>query len=320
MKRTREIDVLYKLGFFFKHINTQLIRLHEENALLLKNISIVYRGKTMIKSEFDAQLKNNSNGLISFSNFLLTTMNKEDIIDFLRLRLEIHSDMVAILFEIHIDHMIFNEENPFALIKGNNTKTDEICFSAGTVFQIESIEQIIDNSLIIWLIKLKLIRYDDPQLVNLLTTFGSSDMYENPVSCLGKLLIDMGEYRRAEQFFLEMLNDATIQSVPNRLVIVQNGLGANYTLKGDYVAALEYYKKSLELSLTYLPSDHSDLTFMYKNIGDCYLNQNNYSLALQNYERAINIIESNTQLSTPRIINELQNLVSKTKQLIENNR
>jgi tetratricopeptide (TPR) repeat protein len=227
-----------------------------------------------------------------------------------------HPDRIAIIFEIYIDHMIFNEENPFALIKGNNTINDEICFSIGTVFRVESIEQIIDNSLIIWVIKLKLVQDDNPQLVNLLTTFRTIDIHENPLGCLGKLLMDMGEYRRAEQFFLEMLNDTAVQNQPNRLVRVQIGLGANYIHKGDYAVALEYYEKSLELSLTYLPPDHPDLTFIYKSIGDCYLNQNNYMLALQNYERAIHIMENNTQLPISQNIDELRNLIKKTEQLI----
>jgi predicted negative regulator of RcsB-dependent stress response len=55
-------------------------------------------------------------------------------------------------------------------------------------------------------------------------------------------------------------------------------------------------------------------------MGDCYLNQNNYNHALENYEQAINIIESNTQTSKSRILNELQSLANKTKQFIENNK
>lgn len=62
----------------------QLLHLHEENRLLIKNISLVYWRKTMIKDEFDVRLKNQTNGLISFSNFLLTTINKKDSIEFLR--------------------------------------------------------------------------------------------------------------------------------------------------------------------------------------------------------------------------------------------
>jgi tetratricopeptide (TPR) repeat protein len=197
--------------------------------------------------------------------------------------------------------------------------TDEICFTAGTVFRIKSIEQLIDDSLIIWLIKLNLIGKDDPQLVSLLTPFRTNEIHENPLSCLGKLLIDMGEYRRAEQFFLEMLNDASVQSQPRRLVRVQNGLATNYMYKGEYGTALEYYKKALEISLIYLPPDHADLAFMYKYMGDCYFKQNNYNHALQNYERGIYLIQNNLQSSKYEILNELHSLISKTKALIENN-
>jgi tetratricopeptide (TPR) repeat protein len=319
MKRTCEIDVLYKLGFFIKHVNMQLLRLHEKNTLATKNISVVYRGKTMLKDEFDLLLKDNVNGLMSFSNFLITTMKKNDTIDFVRRRLVIHPDLIAIIFEIYVDYTIFNEESPFALIKVNGMNTDEICFTAGTVFRIKSIEQLIDNSLIIWLIKLNLIGKDDPQLVSLLKPFRTNEIHENPLSCLGKLLIDMGEYRRAEQFFLEMLNDASVQSQPRRLVRVQNGLATNYMYKGEYGTALEYYKKALEISLIYLPPDHADLAFMYKYMGDCYFKQNNYNHALQNYERGIYLIENNLQSSKYEILTELHSLISKTKALIENN-
>ncbi|CAF3001353.1 unnamed protein product [Rotaria sp. Silwood2] len=291
VKRTREIDIIYKLGFFIKHLNMQLVRLHDENELLMKNISTVYRGKTMVPQEFNILLKNNCDGLLSFSNFLVTNMNKENAIDFIHRRLAMHPDMIGIIFEIHIDHMIFNEEAPFALLKGNSTKNYEVCFSAGTVFRIESIKQFTDGPLMTSLVKLKLIRNDDSQLDRLLKPFRTSELHENPLSYLGKLLMDMGEYTRAEQCFLEMLNDTSILSQPRRLVRVHNGLGANYVHKGDYAAATEHYKQALRVSLTYLSPDHSELAPMYKNIGDCYLNQNNYSNALPNYEQAIISIE-----------------------------
>ncbi len=53
----------------------------------------------------------------------------------------------------------------------NGWKNDEIHFNVGTVFRIESIEQAMDSSLIIWCVKLELIRKDDPQLFRILTPF-----------------------------------------------------------------------------------------------------------------------------------------------------
>ena len=314
-KRTHEIDILYKLGFFIKQLNMQLLHMHEENLLATKNISVVYRGKTMVKEEFDILAKNNCNGLLSFSNFLVASNNKEKAMDFIRSRLALHPNMVAIMFEISIDQMIFNEDSPFALLKSN-----EICFSAGTAFRIESIEQVIDNSLILWLVKLKLIRDDDPQLQRLLVPFRTDDLHVNPISCLGKLLIHMGEYRRVEQLFLGMLSDPSIVNQPHRLVRVQTGLGTNYAHKGEYATALEHYEQALQAGLTYLPPDHSDLALMYKNIGDCYFKQNNNSYALKNYERAINMIDNSTQSQKSPVIDELRSLVNKITELVEFNK
>ena len=320
IKRTREIDLLYKIGFFAKHLSMRLIKLHEENALQMKNISVVYRSKTMLNDEFELLIKNHCDGLLSFADFLGTTVNKENAIDFICRRLTMHPNRIAIIFEIHLDHTIFNEDSPFALLKSNDWENGEIYFFAGTVFRIKSIEQVMENSVAIWCIKLQLIGNDDPQLLRILAPFRTHEQHENPLSCLGKLLMEMGEYRRVEQFFLEMLNDPAILNQPRRLVRVRNGLGANYAHKGDYETALIHYEKALKVSLTYLPSDHSDLALAYKNIADCYLNRNNYNYALQNYEQAIHLITSNTQSPSYSILIELQILASKTKHLIEDNK
>ncbi|CAF0989951.1 unnamed protein product [Adineta steineri] len=320
IKRTHEIDIVYKLGFFLKHLNMQLIHLHEENALLMKNISIVYRGKTMLNDEFELLMKNSCHGLLSFTNFLGTSINKENMIDFIRRRLAIHPDRIGILFEIHLDSMIYDEKNPFALLNDNDSKNSEIYFDTGCVFRIESIEQFNEDLLMMWCVKLRLIRNDDPQLLRIVEPFRTEEQHENPLSCLGKLLMNMGEYKRVEQCFLETLNDASILSQPRRLVRARIGLGANYSHKGEYITALIHYEQALKISLTYLPSDHYNLAPIYKSIGDCYLNQNNYENALTNYERAIHLIESNTQSPKSSTITELQNLINKTKQLIENNK
>ncbi|CAF1247645.1 unnamed protein product [Adineta steineri] len=320
IRRTHEIDIVYKLGFFLKHLNMQLMNLHEENALLMKNISVVYRSKTMLNDEFELLLKNNCHGLLSFANFLGTSINKENMIDFIRRRLAVHPDRIGILFEIHLNSMVYDEKNPFALLNDDDSKNSEIYFDTGCVFQIESIEQFNEDLLMIWCVKLQLIRNDDPQVVRILEPFRTEEQYENPLSCLGKLLMSMGEYKRVEQFFLEALNDSAVLNQPRRLVLTRIGLGANYTHKGDYITALIHYEQALIVSLTYLPSDHYNLAPIHKSIGDCYLNQNNYENALTNYERAIHLIESNTQSPKPSTITELQNLVNKTKELIENNK
>ncbi|CAF1468218.1 unnamed protein product [Adineta steineri] len=108
--RTRELDIVYKLGFFLRQTGLQLHRLYEDNASLMKQISVVYRGKTLSSNEFDSLIKNNCGGLLSFPSFLITTINKDVSIDFVHRRLAIHPDMIGIIFEIHINDTVADKK------------------------------------------------------------------------------------------------------------------------------------------------------------------------------------------------------------------
>ncbi|CAF4206675.1 unnamed protein product [Rotaria sp. Silwood2] len=319
-QRTHEIDIIYKLGFFIKQANIQLNRLHQENASLMETISIVYRGKTMSATEFDNTIKNNSGGFLTFTNFLIATTDKKAVIYFLDRRLAMHPDMIGIVFEINIDQTVFNEKSPFALLKDADMNKNEICFYMRTVFRIESIEQTMNGITMIWFVKLKLIDDNDQQLLRIVASTRHDDVHANPGYYLGKLLMDMGEYKRAEQFLLELLQDSSVRSQPRRLVRVHNGLAAIYTYNNKYVKALYHYQQALETSLTYLQSNHPDLVPIYKTIGDSHLNQKDYIHALENYEKALELLEQGTPQVHADMITDLHICVNKTKQLNENNK
>ncbi|CAF1091919.1 unnamed protein product [Rotaria sordida] len=319
VQRTREIDIIYKFGFLIKQANIQLNRLYEENASLMKTISVVYRGKTMSYTEFNTTIKNNCGGFLSFTNFLITTNNKKVAIDFVDRRLAMHPDMTGILFEIDIDQTLFNEKNPFALLKDADMNKDEICFYISTVFRIESVEQTTNDVMVKWLVKLKLINDNDQQLLHILAPTRNPDIHTNQGYFLGKLLIDIEEYRRAEQVLFGLLEDPNFRSQPRRLVRLHNGLADIYTCKNEYIKALDHYQQALQMSLTYLSSDHPDLAPKYKAIGDNYLNQQDYIHALENYEKAIELLKKDTSQVNFDIMNDLQIHVHKAKQLIKTN-
>ena len=314
VQRTHEIDIVYKFGFFIKQTNIQLNRLHEENALLMKNISVVYRGKTVSSTELDILLENNCGGLLSFPNFLLASIEKKVAVDFVRRRLETHSERIGIIFEIFIDHTYFNEKNPFALLKDIDMNRDEICFHMSTVFRIKSIEKTTNDATVLWLVKLELVDDDDQLLLRLVAPARSEEMHANPVTYTGKVLIDMGEHRHVEQFLLGFLQDESIRSQPRRLVRVYNGLGALYAYTGEYNKALDYYQQSLQTSLIYLQPDHPDLAPIYKVIGDCHLNQNDTIHAIQDYEKAVELLKHSTQRISFEMNTDLQTLINKARQ------
>ena len=313
--RTREIDIIYKLGFFIKHLNLQLNRQHDENPSDMKNISFAYRGKTMLYEEFENRLKNASGHLLSFPDFLLATINKELAIDFIHQRLTFHPHRTGVIFQINLDQMVFSEKNPFALLK--DTNQDLICFHMSAVFRIQSIEQTMNNGKIIWVITLKTMTDDDPQFLSLTTSVRSNEMHANPALYLGRLLVDMGEYRRAEQVLLGLLDDPSVRSQPRRLVRAHNGLGAVYTYRNEHTKALYHYQQLLQISLTYLQSNHPDLSSVYSAIGNSYFTQKKYHLAMENYEKAMELLQYSIQPVSAEIVAHLTTRMNEIRCLMK---
>jgi tetratricopeptide (TPR) repeat protein len=172
----------------------------------------------------------------------------------------------------------------------------------------------------IWLVKLKLIDHDDQQLLRLVASTRSDEMHANPAIYLGKTLVDMGEYRRAEQFLLRFLHDVPEINQPRRHAYAHSGLGVVYTYKNEHAKALEHYQRSLQTSLIYMKVDHPDLAPIYKAIGDTHLNQNDYIHAVENYEKAIELLENDTKQIHFELLTDLRTCVDRARQLIESNK
>ena len=315
VQRTSEIDILYKLGFFIKHINLQLLHLAEENGQATDGISAVYRGKTMSAHDFAVGIKENTHGLLLFNTFLRASIQQDVAVDFIRRRLAVHPEMLGVLFQFDIDRSSSNEVRPFALLNNAETQTDQICFDATAVFRIESVVQRTDILPALWVVTLKPVRDDDKQLNHLLTSIRVEDFFANPIPYLCRLLMDMGEFRRAEQCFLGLLEDASVVSQPHRLVRVHNGLATNYSHRGEYAKALVHFQQALETILLYLPPDHPDLAPIYQAIGNSYLNQCDYGSAIEHYEKAMGLLRSGVQpVGHGDMLTDLQVSLNKARQ------
>lgn len=321
MQRTLEIDILYKLGFLVKHAHTQLMIFQENHQTGTDALSTVYRGKTMFKEKFEALVKNNTGGLLSFGNFFSAHADREIGLEFIRRRLAFLPDAVGVLFEIHVDPTIHNARSPCASL--DKVRADEkieqngIFFGMHAVFRIDLVDQFIDEVMNLdWIVRLTLLSDDDQQLLRLVAPLRSSEVHANPLSYMGKLFMEMGEYSRAEQFFLGMLQDASVRSQPRRLVRVHNGLGTNYLNKGDYIQALEQFQHAVQVSLTYLPPRHADLAPLYDAIGKSYFQQGDYQKAVENYGRAADLVGQNTQPGNDQLFSDLNTRINSAKKLM----
>jgi hypothetical protein len=314
--RTREIDLIYKLGFFIKHLNIQLTRLFTEMQSSMSNISFVYRGKTMSNDYFNSFVKDHNGGLLLFNDFLVTDIDKQIAMDYIRCRLTLHVDMIGVLFEIDLTRTATNGHSPFARINDIIVGKDQVCFDLISIFRIESIEQI---EPVMWLVKMKPISQEDEQLCRILTRIRTEEIIANPISFVAKLFMNMGEYRRAEQCLMQLLEDPSVVSQPRRLVRVHTGLATNYTHRAEYAKALQHFQQVLQATLLFLPPDHPDLVPIYRAIGDSYLHQGQYTSAMDNYEKAIELLGLSTTPMSSDILADLSICLNKARSSILNN-
>jgi hypothetical protein len=94
----------------------------------------IYRGQGFSQTDFD-QLKKTQGGLLSFNNFLSTSLNQEISLAFAESN-RYNLDLVGILFEITISPSI--STSPFANIRNvsHYQGKEEILFSMHSVFRI----------------------------------------------------------------------------------------------------------------------------------------------------------------------------------------
>ncbi|CAF3847212.1 unnamed protein product [Rotaria sordida] len=101
-----QVDTLLKMGIFMRDLHQNITKLHAKQLNETFNdsqqILTVYRGKTMLKEDFENKIK--QGGLMSFNNFLSTSDNRAVALDFISKGLKsADPKKVGVLFEMTID-------------------------------------------------------------------------------------------------------------------------------------------------------------------------------------------------------------------------
>ncbi len=101
---------------------------------------------------------------------------------------------------------------------------------------------------------------------------------------LGKAYYFTGDYRRAENYYLESIS--INRDIQNRLELgkLYNNLGVLYRSQGNYEKALEYYEMSLGIRREL--NDIQGVSRSLNNIGEIYKFQADYANAKINYEQS----------------------------------
>jgi tetratricopeptide (TPR) repeat protein len=345
--RLMEVDLIIKMGFFVRDLHNHIAMLHSKQygGHHGSDSFTVYRGQGLSQTDFDELMKTKG-GLMSFNNFLSTSLDRAVSLAFAESN-QCASDLIGVLFEITISPSI--STYPFANIRNDSYyhEEEEILFSMHSVFRIRQIKQIDTNGRL-WQVDLTLTSENDPQL-NALTKCLQEDTEESTGWLrLGKLMIKMGHFDKAEELYETLLKQTTNEgenkahlfhhvglikegqgkyaeatefceksleiyqkTLPANhldLAILHNNIGAMYNNMGEYSKAVSYYEKALEIKQNTLPANHPSLATSYNNIGGVYNNMGEYSKALSCFEKALEIYQKTLPANHPLVATSYSNI------------
>ncbi|CAF0841308.1 unnamed protein product [Rotaria sordida] len=277
--RIQDVEIIIMMSYFIRDVHRHIQEIHSQT--IHQDSFTVYRGQGMLLEDFD-RIKMSKGRLLAFNNFLSTSLNREVSLSFAKTSLQ-KFDLVGILFEMTITPSI--PSTPFASVSDISAfaSEQEILFSMHAVFRICEINQIEDR---LWRIEL-ILTSDNDQELKLLTEHIEQEIQASTgYHRLGELLLRMGNFEDAEEAFEKLLDETSNDDVEN-LAYIYNQLGRIKNIKGQYQAALEFYKKQLEIQQKLLLPNHRNFTATYNDIGDVYANMGEYSKALEFYQKSL---------------------------------
>jgi tetratricopeptide (TPR) repeat protein len=345
--RTMETDLIVNMGFFVRDLHNHIAKLHSEQYDRHHHSDSfpVYRGQGLSQTDFN-QLKTTQGGLISFNNFLSTSLDRAVSHAFAESTIS-NSDLIGVLFEINIDPSI--SSTSFANVKNVSyfQEEEEILFSMHSVFRIGQVKQIEENNNRLWQVKLTLTGDHDPQLQELTKSMQKETAGPTGWFRLGRLMMKVAQFDKAQQVF-EMILDRTTneeekgdiyhylgwikydqgkhreaityyekslkisQNTPHanhpNLASSYNNIGEAYRNMGEYSKTLSYYEKALEIYQRTLPTNHPFLATSYNNIGEAYRNMGEYSKTLSYYEKALEIYQKTLPTNHPNLASSYNNI------------
>ena len=283
--RTRDISIIFQFRFVLVDLHNRLSDLHTKYIQSLDQTSslTVYRGQGLTVAELN-KLKTNIHGQIAMNSFTSTSTSSAIALNFAgngtgRPLIE------SVLFEIECSIRV--SKKPFANIQEYSyLKTEnEVLFTIGTIFRIESVEQLTNE---IWLVKLILCEDESNSSQNELFNVFKVEMDETAdVLSLAKCLFEMDNLDKAEEFYTLMLQELPFDH-PD-LITIQNDLGGIYREKGEYSQALQTHRQALKLHRQLMPYDFTQRSAIYNDIGYVYEELGDYIPSLKYHKKTLRI-------------------------------
>lgn len=285
--RTFDVDMILTLGPFIQDLHQHLCELHSQQKHSFQPTFMVYRGQRLLKTHFN-QIEQSFGGLLSFNNFLSTSIDRLVSLGFAQNCLDKDDDHIGVLFQMNIDSSI--DKSPFALLNDesyfDNTE-QEILFSMNSVFRIGSIEQIPNSQ--IYQIQLSLTTSDvDQQMQALYQRTQQEIQGSTPRHCLGHLLIKLDYGDKSEQIYKSLLAN-TSPNNHQEYSYLKHMLGYSYCNQGKYQEAIESFQDAIQIIEHFPPDQRILLGTVYSYLGETYSSMGEHLEALKYYGKSLEI-------------------------------
>ncbi|CAF2944479.1 unnamed protein product [Rotaria sp. Silwood2] len=303
---TKNISSLCCFHFYIKDLSKQLEK--EFTKFKKQNSSSPIQLYSGFKTTREGikNFERNIGNLIFTHGYLSTTRQRRLAYDFV-MKQSMQSDEEKVLFEYTVD---LNHVTSITLadISEYNKFSDqnEILFDLGAVFKINSCVYNAKENL--WLVKVNATD-EGFEVTSEYIKYQTSKMAEsNIILVLGHLLIEMGDYDRAEKYFNTILHS----SIPNdeEISCIYYHMGRIYRLKGDYERALEFLKQAYETHSEARPSRLTSAAKAMNAIGIVHMEQNNVQQAIDSFECALKLYAKTIQEHHPDVGGTLINLAN----------
>ncbi|CAF1135897.1 unnamed protein product [Adineta steineri] len=303
--RLMDVDIILRMGFFINDLHRDIQRLHSEqfDSEQSDKTFTVYRGQCLSKDDFTEMTKTKG-GLLSFNNFLSTSRYRDVSLCFAP-QAATNPNLVGILFVMSINRT--DSTTPFASVSDVSYfhMEDEVLFSMHTIFRIEDIKPMDENK-DLYQVNLTLTN-DNDQDLRTLTDHIRQEIFPDSKEWygLGQLLIKMGQFKKAQEVYEDLLHQATNE---NNKADIYHQLGWIKYNQGEYPEALTSLEKALTIRQQSLPSNHPDLANCYNRIGIVYDNMSDYAKALSYHEKALAVREQSFPFNHPHLGSSYNNI------------
>jgi tetratricopeptide (TPR) repeat protein len=129
----------------------------------------------------------------------------------------------------------------------------------------------------------------------------------NIVLMFGHLLLEMGEYSKAEKYF-----DTILASNPNdeEIACIYFNFGRAYRMKGDFDRATDYYRRAYDLHDKARPTRFASAAKALNGLGVTLSEQGDQEKAIECFEKALKLLHKSVQPNHIDVAGTLINLSS----------